>query len=306
MYEYDSLDRLIRVNYPQTEDTLYTYGTVSDKAIGGYNKVITKKDASGEVNYEYGKLGEVAKEERTMYRLHNDESLTYSTTYRSNYLGQMEELTYPDGEVVSYSYDTAGQVIGITGYHYGDTQVYVADIGYDEYGQRTYIILGNNIRTDYEYDSKRRWLSFIKTESTIDFNQVFQNIEYSFDTVGNVTGYSNNCISNGNYSTSQTYTYDSLYQLIKAEGTSEYVEKWNMTSYRPSFTSVYSQEFEYDNIGNLILKDSKESNTSAHNTDLGDNLNYTFQYDYSDYYAHRLHKVGGRYYGYDANGNITV
>ena len=306
MYEYDSLDRLIRVNYPQTEDTLYTYGTVSDKAIGGYNKVITKKDASGEVNYEYGKLGEVTKEDRTMYRLHNDESLTYSTSYRSNYLGQMEELTYPDGELVTYSYDTAGQVIGITGYHYGDTQIYVADIGYDEYGQRTYIILGNNIRTDYEYDSKRRWLSFIKTESTIDFNQVFQNIEYSFDTVGNVTGYTNNCISNGNYSTSQTYTYDNLYQLIKAEGTSEYVEKWNMTSYRPSFTSVYSQEFEYDNIGNLILKDSKESNTSAHNTDLGDNLNYTFQYDYSDYYAHRLYKVGGRYYGYDANGNITV
>ena len=175
LYEYDSLDRLIRVNYPQTEDTLYTYGTVSDKAIGGYNKVITKKDASGEVNYEYGSLG----------------------------------------EVVTYSYDTAGQVIGITGYHYGDTQIYVADIGYDEYGQRTYIILGNNIRTDYEYDSKRRWLSFIKTESTIDFNQVFQNIEYSFDTVGNVTGYSNNCITNGNYSTSQTYTYDKSLSVNK-------------------------------------------------------------------------------------------
>ena len=65
---------------------------------------------------------------------------------------QIEELTYPDGEVLSYSYDTAGQVTGITGYHYGDTQVYIADIGYDEYGQRTYIILGNNIRTDYDND----------------------------------------------------------------------------------------------------------------------------------------------------------
>lgn len=75
------------------------------------------------------------------------------------YQPQIEELTYPDGEVLSYSYDTAGQVTGITGYHYGDTQVYIADIGYDEYGQRTYIILGNNIRTDYEYDEKRRWLA---------------------------------------------------------------------------------------------------------------------------------------------------
>ena len=58
-----------------------------------------------------------------------------------------------------------------------------------------------------------------------------------------------------------------------------------------------------ENENNKFL-DSRETDTSAHNTDLGDNLNYTFQCDYSDYYAHRLYKVGGRYYGYDANGNM--
>ena len=72
------------------------------------------------------------------------------------------------------------------------------------------------------------------------------------------------------------------------------------------YTSLYTlTRIALENENNKFL-DSRETDTSAHNTDLGDNLNYTFQYDYSDYYAHRLYKVGGRYYGYDANGNITV
>ena len=37
---------------------------------------------------------------------------------------------------------------------------------------------------------------------------------------------------------------------------------------------------------------------------IGDNLNYTFNYVYDDNYAHRLISAGGRYYKYDANGNI--
>ncbi|QNL96508.1 hypothetical protein [Treponema sp. Marseille-Q4132] len=44
---------------------------------------------------------------------------------------------------------------------------------------------------------------------------------HSFDDVGNVEKYTNDCMNGARYSTEQTYTYDALYQLIEAEGVTE-------------------------------------------------------------------------------------
>ena len=65
----------------------------------------------------------------------------------------MEGVTYPDGEVVAYGYDAGGQVTSVTEHHYGHDYLFVTDIGYDEFGQRTYIRYGNGVRTDYEYNT---------------------------------------------------------------------------------------------------------------------------------------------------------
>ncbi|MBR1912224.1 MAG: hypothetical protein IJ828_07700 [Treponema sp.] len=75
----------------------------------------------------------------------------------------MESVTYPDGEAVDYGYDGGGQVTSVVGSHYGHDFVYVSDIGYDEFGQRAYIKYGTGVRSDYEYDPNRRWLSSIAT-----------------------------------------------------------------------------------------------------------------------------------------------
>ena len=87
--------------------------------------------------------------------------MTATMGYQSNYLGQMESVTYPDGEVVAYGYDAGGQVCSVIGHHYTHDYLLVTDIGYDEFGQRTYIRYGNGVRTDYEYDENRRWLKSI-------------------------------------------------------------------------------------------------------------------------------------------------
>ena len=97
----------------------------------------------------------------------------------------------------------------------------------DQYGQRTRIEYGNGTHTDYSYDPARRWLETIKT-SRDDANgnslRPYQNIEYKFDPVGNVLGYENNCMdgTSGNYCTSQNYSYDGLYQFVRAHGESSY------------------------------------------------------------------------------------
>ena len=303
-YEYDGLNRLVKIDYPDTEDTVYTYGAANDTH-GAAGKILSVTDASGTLEYEYGKLGEVIKETRTL-RTHLNGYYPTETAvmeYRSDYLGRMQRIVYPDGEKVTYGYDKGGQVVSVKGEHWGHDFDYVTNILYDQYGQRTRIDYGNGTFTEYNYDPARRWLDTIKTENK--WGQSYQNISYSFDAVGNVLGYENDCLDSvtGNYKTKQTYSYDNLYQLIKVDGETTY------NPYRssvPEFKSDYSQVFSFDTegLGNMTSKVSSETVT-PHKT-IGDNLNYSFEYVYDENYAHRLVRAGDRYYKYDANGNITV
>jgi YD repeat-containing protein len=113
---------------------------------GSITSLISERsDESGSIDYEYGKMGEVIAETRTLKRLD-----PLSTTrearieYTSNYLGQMESVRYPDGEEIRYDYDEGGQVIHVEGVRTnGSTTVFVERIGYDEFGQRTYLEYGN-------------------------------------------------------------------------------------------------------------------------------------------------------------------
>ena len=272
---------------------------------GAAGKILSVTDASGTLEYEYGKLGETTKETRTLSTHLNGSNPTETAVmeYQSDYLGRMQWITYPDGEKVAYGYDRGGQVISVTGSNYGNEFDYVTNILYDEYGQRTRIDYGNGTFTEYNYDPARRWLDTIKTQNK--WGQSYQNISYSFDAVGNVLGYENNCLDSvtGNYKTKQTYSYDDLYQLIKVSGETTY------NPYRssvPEFVSNYSQLFEFDTdgLGNMTSKVSSETVT-PHKT-IGDNLNYSFNYVYDENFAHRLVRAGDRYYKYDANGNITA
>lgn len=106
--------------------------------------------------------------------------------------------------------------------------------------------------------------------------------------MGNVLCYENDCLgsASGNYTTKQTYFYDNLYQLIKVDGETTY------TPYQSSvleFKSNYSQSFVFDDIGlgNMTAKISTE--TVAPQKSIGDNLNYSFAYNYDENYAH--HKI---------------
>ena len=302
VYEYDGLNRLVRINYPDTEDTLYVYGGANDTH-GTAGKILSVTDASGTLEYEYGKLGEITKETRTINTHLNgiNDSETAVMEYRSDYLGRMQWIVYPDGEKITYGYDNGGQVVSVTGSHYGHEFNYVTNILYDQYGQRTKIDYGNGTFTEYKYNPERRWLDAIKTQNK--WGQTYQNITYDFDAVGNINWYENDCLDsvNGNYKTKQTYSYDSLYQLIKVEGESSYNPYHSSV---PEYKSNYSQTFTFDEIGlgNMMSKVSSESITP--HKSIGDNLNYNFTYNYDTNYAHRLINAGDRYYKYDSNGNI--
>lgn len=106
--------------------------------------------------------------------------------------------------------------------------------------------------------------------------------------MGNVLGYENDCLgsASGNYTTKQTYFYDNLYQLIKVDGETTYNPYQSSV---PEFVSAYSQSFAFDEagLGNMTAKISTEN--VAPQKSIGDNLNYSFAYNYDENYAH--HKI---------------
>lgn len=107
--------------------------------------------------------------------------------------------------------------------------------------------------------------------------------------MGNVLCYENDCLgsASGNYTTKQTYFYDNLYQLIKVDGETTYTPPYQSSVLE--FKSNYSQSFVFDDIGlgNMTAKISTE--TVAPQKSIGDNLNYSFAYNYDENYAH--HKI---------------
>ena len=304
-YHYDGFDRLIKIDYPFSTDVEYTYGQAGQAGAG---EIVHKKDESGEIRYEYGKLSEVVKETRTIKRyeaLSEPETATF--TYRSDYLGRMQTMRYPDGEVITYTYDKGGQLKGVSGVKNTvkgtETYSYIDTIVYDEHGQRVYIKYGNGVETRYRYDDKRRWLKDIETKNK-QTDEIFQKIRYSFDKVGNVLGYSNDASV---YETSQSYTYDSLYQLIGVEGTSNQYKAIKSFGSTPVHVAKYKQDFAFDGIGNMTRKVSTTNIPGSRgNAYPNAELDYSLDYEYDPAYAHRLIHAGNRYYRYDANGNITA
>ena len=297
-YEYDGLNRLTKINYPYSEAVVYEYGGYSaggreDNAAGRVTRV---RDESGSIEYKYGKLGQVEREHRVIKLLPLSSGKTKSgeMKYASDYLGRMKEITYPDGEVVRYGYGYGGQIKSVTGERIGTKFDYVTNIGYDEYGQRVYIMYGNGAETEYKYDPYRRWLSGLDTNSG-NAGKV-QDMKYNFDSVGNVLGYENNARG---YTTKQSYSYDALYQLTGVQGTSRSHPYGGNEEYKTD----YRQKFDFNRIGNMTNKISEESVSNTNR--IGAELNYALEYEYYKG-THKAERIGNRYYDYDLNGNVLA
>jgi RHS repeat-associated protein len=123
-------------------------------------------------------------------------------------------------------------------------------------------------------------------------------MEYTFDDVGNVLGYENKAWG---HTTSQSYGYDSLYQLTSVSGNSKshpYSPQGNI-----EYVTNYTQTFNFSIIGNMTSKVSTESVSNPNR--IGADLNYNLDYAYYPG-THKAERIGSRYYDYDLNGNLSA
>ncbi|MEZ7764242.1 RHS repeat-associated core domain-containing protein [Prevotella nigrescens] len=201
-------------------------------------------------------------------------------------------MTYPDGEVVTYHYNAAGQVESLTSNKQGRQSVIVDRIGYDKEGHTVYTKLGNGTETTYTYDKQRERLQVMNL--TADGQAVMEN-RYQYDAVDNILGITNaanptsltklNKAKLGGRS-SHTYEYDELNRLIHASGKAK----------RASYDMVMS----FGRMSEPLTKVQKVDSTTTAKS-------YNFAYKYEDNnHPTAPTQIGHDHYTYDANGNPTL
>ena len=301
-YRYNQLTDISYSQYP-ANNVHYTYGTNADTAINAAGKVMFRKDASGWQTYKYGKLGEVTENIRTFALPYENQTYTFKMQYEYDSWNRIQNMTYPDGEVVSYKYDRGGMLDKVTGHKDNADYTYVEGISYNRFGLKDTVWYGNNTQTEYVYDTLQRLKVLISKSSAYPGTTgLMQNIEYTYDRVGNITYAENTApaLPNGLGGSYINYhEYDNLYRLVYSTGA------WN--GVRPV---SYEAQMAYHDNGRMAGKEISAS--SYEQTPYLNNLN-TVAYHYDYYYQNAgqpntLTQIGpapGQQFWWDGKGNMV-
>ncbi len=311
IYKYD-YNRLKSINYPKhpENNVSYTYGAAGAES-NRAGRLVLQTDGSGAQEFRYGKMGEITEVKRTLV-IPNQAVATYTTNWTYDSWNRVQTMTYPDGEMLTYNYNTGGLLSGLSGTKGSDTYTYLSNIGYDKFEQRTYMKYGNGAETNYTYDPLNRRLGNLKVHVG---NADIMNNTYTYDNVSNVMGVTNTGVAANVLGGAMVhnYGYDDLYRLSTANGTFTGVN---------GKTANYTLAMGYDNLHNITSKKQDIQQTGvqfAGTLKAGYNLSYAYANnsqqisniaDTSYRTESTIAKTANpdsyreQNYSYDANGNL--
>jgi RHS repeat-associated protein len=317
-YNYD-FNRLTAITYPAFPGNNVTYAYGAPSAAGDKNGnraglITTITSQMGTEERFYGPLGEITKEVKTVNTFTTPNAPeVYTTLYRFDTWNRLMRLTYPDGEILTYAYDSGGLVNFAQGQKSNFTYSYINRLEYDKFEQRAFVEAGNNVRTRYAYDERTRRLCSLTSakgtggtptcvtslDGTLPVQNNIQNLLYVYDNVGNIRGEANSIPvpppSQFGGPTKQTFVYDDLYRLTQGSGT---------FSFNPSKTQTYSMIMAYDSIHNIVSKNQSDIIAQPSGTPITQKkTSYLFNYAYGSPHPHAPTHIGNRTFSYDANGN---
>ena len=219
-FTYDTLNRLIhkqgKSSASASPTTLATYLYDDPSKPNGVGRLSKVADASGSTEFFYDILGRPIKTVKTI----GTQSFTVERAY--DLKGQLSRLTYPDGEIVNYTYDAAGRPTRVEG-----TEVYVAAAQYNKASQLARLTYGNQLVTGFTYDPTGYLQRLVTDQGRL------QDLAYTFDRVGNILS-----ITDRVGTATQSFTYDELDRLTQAVG-----------------ASYGTRTYRYNAIGNILEKD---------------------------------------------------
>jgi RHS repeat-associated protein len=329
VYSYE-LGRLVTIDYPAgTPDVTYTYGTMGAPN-NGAGRVVQSEDGSRIVEREFNPAGAVVLEtaEIKLHAWHNPGTepalFRWTTTWSYDGLARLEAMVYPDGERLTYDYDSGGLIKNIVGeedgFKFQQNKVgkpvliqvphtwsyeYLRDQQNDEFLHRRYQEVGNGATSEYSYDSNTQWLTRQQTLSPNrkvkdPANVEIQDLEYTYDSVGNPLTCANNLpgpvpnLFGG--ATTQDYNYDGYDRIVSATGA------WEQATNK---LRHYNFAIDYDEHGNAISKVQTDDIFNGKKDLEQKKTTYSFDREYGAPAPHQATAVGRDTFHYDANGNLT-
>lgn len=243
-YKYDPLNRIETRSYNDgTPNVTYAY----DTAANGKGRLATVDSSVSTYIYTaYDALGRVRGSSQT-----TDGVIYQMPDYQYNLVGGLISEQYPSGRVVKTDYDVAGRVAGVrnqaTGLYYvGGAAADAANrIQYAASGAASAVKLGNGLWEHTDFNSRLQPRQIGLGTSAADSNKLRLDYDYGVVTNGTLDTTKNNGNLQGQTITVpgaatpfvQTYEYDELNRLKKAEEKS-------------GTTSNWKQLYAYDRYGN--------------------------------------------------------
>lgn len=193
-------------------------------------------------------------------------SFTTFTAYDA--LNRLIRKTTPDNKITIPGFNPAGLLTTLTLTENGNDSPFIKNIDYNEKGQRSSILYGNEVGTKYKYDP----LSFRLTSLVTSSNTAgkLQDLQYVYDPTGNVlrindTALPDTFFKNTLVAAANDYTYDAQYRLINATGREAdtivsfgTTDNWNDLPFINLHASSdntalrnYRQHYQYDVVGNI-------------------------------------------------------
>ena len=235
---YDALGRLLTETSAGAVQVTNTY----DSCTNGIGYLCTASSTAAKIQNAYDILGRITYATTTIAGT----GYTASSTYDRQ--GNVTNITYPNGSQVSYTYNLAGQLSRVQNKLSGGSWAdIVSSFAYAPHGQVATTTFGNGASTTRTFNPYALYrLSQLQT-----FGQggTIQNLNYSYDSVGNITQIEN--VANTNTFAVTNFSYDQLNRLTLASmtpvtaTTSIAIMDAVPITFRQSSTNVTSNSFTY-------------------------------------------------------------
>lgn len=204
-YTYDALDRLLTASYPDsTQNITLAYdepnsatGCPASASVGRLTRII---ENSVTTVFCYDLNGHVTQRSQTV------NGKTDITTYTRSPAGRLLTVTYPSGNMVSFTRDGAGRVSGVSVTTSTGTKTLASNITHLPFGPISGYTLGNGQAVTRTHDANYRMTDLVSPAVSLHTAR---------DAAGNVTAIGN---SPGANPATETYTYDPLQRLTAITG----------------------------------------------------------------------------------------
>ena len=216
--EYDALGRVIskQVYDNQSDDTptktiAYEYDDPSVKNGKGVLTAIVMPEAT--YTFSYDNNGQLEEEKVTLDLDGNGNVESYITQYTYDAAERPDEITYPDGAIVRYTYSDGGNLATVALKETGDTD-FTTYATYDQYtalGEIGHVVYNpNQVESNYTYDA----IGHLTASTTKNATQTYFDFSYTWNKADKLLAITDNASKELN----QNFGYNNVGRLTSASG----------------------------------------------------------------------------------------